>query len=642
MGDHLLTLCLQAILTALVASIARSDFSWMLLPPAVLVVGAAVWYQIRFVTSGTDQIRGASAEKCMKLSLWIPGAGQALAGHREWGLFLNCSLLLTMMAQWYLSKLLVIPLYSFAERAFSVNFTTDPLLGVLEPQTLVLFAASLPIWLPLYLFNLWDCRQKTTANANSWISDGIVILYSFLIPGFGCAYTGSWKSARFLFGLAVLSGLIIQMQHWESVFAGIAGSISILLGIVSGIWGFILVMKSISNRERITLIAVFGGLILLLAGVGMIQAKRASVSAQPYFIEMDENGTVLKELRLGGKAMARTKDGGFVITNQLYQDHGTKANTRIIRFIILDRNLKPVLQKNITGQGELWAETVLQDKNGDFLVVASSEEGGGYGKPITYYDNILTLDAKGNVKSRNRAVVRRVGNYDGLFYNTLSAWLENDGIMVIGVIEDLGNQKVLIQRYTRNDYTVLKTFLIDQLVGDSVILKTKTGNILCGTDSRVLLQLLDLNGNQIWAKKVAFESQFEIRALLETDDGGFLAVGNTERNVHNFAQRDLVLLKTDAGGSIQWRRRIQTEASISNSGYGRNNCAAVQLKNGDYMIAAPFGYVPTDSIKDPTGIRVLVLDRNGRVRWKKDLDARGTGETMILQTFGNHVVLTGQ
>jgi hypothetical protein len=139
-----------------------------------------------------------------------------------------------------------------------------------------------------------------------------------------------------------------------------------------------------------------------------------------------------------------------------------------------------------------------------------------------------------------------------------------------------------------------KTFGSDALTtrGQKMVQTSDTGYAICGYanlvpggNNDVYLAKTDSSGNLQWNKTYGGAGQEFGRAIVISNDGGYVLAGYTETN--SWGARDAWLIKTDSNGNMQWNQTLGgTAADVANS--------LVKTSDGGYAIAGS-----TDSY-DPT------------------------------------------
>lgn len=126
---------------------------------------------------------------------------------------------------------------------------------------------------------------------------------------------------------------------------------------------------------------------------------------------------------------------------------------------------------------------------------------------------------------------------------------------------------------------------------------------VAGVASAFLLKV-DQAGNQVWFKRYRFgENQF-FNEVLNTPDGGFLAVGRVDDVMSSDYDASLII-KLDLDGEIEWEKQELIPKS------GRTAYSAQLAQDGNYMVA---GTMRKDGQQ---AVFVLKADTSGNTIWEK-------------------------
>lgn len=154
-------------------------------------------------------------------------------------------------------------------------------------------------------------------------------------------------------------------------------------------------------------------------------------------------------------------------------------------------------------------------------------------------------------------------------------------------------------------------------VVEAVIQAADGGLVMVGTsdsyspggDEDLLMLKTDVNGNVLWAKTYGGSDDDMGLDVKETPDGGLIVVGWTKS--FGASRYDCWILKTDAGGNVQWQKRI---------GGNRDDQAwSVAVDGNAYVVAAgtaSFGAGKTD-------LWLMKLDAAGNILWQKTYGTAG-------------------
>ncbi|MDX2285173.1 MAG: caspase family protein [Bacteroidia bacterium] len=151
------------------------------------------------------------------------------------------------------------------------------------------------------------------------------------------------------------------------------------------------------------------------------------------------------------------------------------------------------------------------------------------------------------------------------------------------------------------------------------LLLTRDGNaVLCGTvpdssgSTDAWICQTDRYGVLMWSRSYGGPGRQEVRALVQTRDGGFAAAGMTSQPANGPA--DLWLLRLDAVGQLRWQQRYGGQAA--------EHAYSIAESADESLLLAGFQAQETPDRADPLLVRV---DRNGRLIWRRALPAPGNG-----------------
>jgi len=150
-----------------------------------------------------------------------------------------------------------------------------------------------------------------------------------------------------------------------------------------------------------------------------------------------------------------------------------------------------------------------------------------------------------------------------------------------------------------------------------------TGSVDPGNSSFLLKT--DSSGTFQWAQRIGYTSLINIKALAQTGDGGFITTGFIG-SVSATTQTDVVVIKTTAGGTIEWSR-IYGGSSI---GYNEFGHAIVKTPDGGYAIAGQTSYGA--GLTDVYLVKTAV---DGSLQWTKTFGGIGADGAYALQVSGD-------
>ncbi len=142
-------------------------------------------------------------------------------------------------------------------------------------------------------------------------------------------------------------------------------------------------------------------------------------------------------------------------------------------------------------------------------------------------------------------------------------------------------------------------------------------------DSDALLIKTDEYGNMEWNKTIGGPDNYNAASLIQTSDGGFAFVGTNASYHEGYipigtipegAWSSVWLVKTDEYGNIEWKRTFDTDTGFN---YGSS---LVQTSDGGYALAGH-----SISFQD-SNLLLIKTDSNGNIQWSK-LIGESAGES---------------
>ncbi|MDD2890436.1 MAG: PKD domain-containing protein [bacterium] len=294
-----------------------------------------------------------------------------------------------------------------------------------------------------------------------------------------------------------------------------------------------------------------------------------------WIIKTDESGNKLWDKRFDGgggteqgKSGCQTSDGGYIIcgwTNS-YSDGD-------IWIIKTDGSGNKLWDKLLWG-GTSWVKwggtSVFQTSDGGYIICGTSWE---YGVGVD--PRLVKTDANGDIQ------------WDKPFYANNNYWYA---------------------------YSVKQT--------------QDGGYIFCAdgeSNDSVWLIKADASGNKLWEKTLGNGDNAAGQNLQQTDDGGYIIVGNTIND-------DVWIIKADADGNQQWNN------NFGGTG-GDVGCSVQQTFDGGYIITGS-----TTSYGTGNGdVWIIKTDASGNKQWDKAIDCNNNDiGYSIWQTSDGGYIITGR
>ena len=144
---------------------------------------------------------------------------------------------------------------------------------------------------------------------------------------------------------------------------------------------------------------------------------------------------------------------------------------------------------------------------------------------------------------------------------------------------------------------------------------------------------IDANGQVIWANNYCFSCLGRdaiFSDLLATQDGGYLITGAVNGTTINTGSANLLLMKIDGNGNLEWCNQYQSTAVFA--AYTQVGRESVQLPNGNFVTAGFYDDFPS-SVRD--GL-ILEVDPNGSFERAVQVNIVGSSHEV---TFNNLLAL---
>jgi len=294
----------------------------------------------------------------------------------------------------------------------------------------------------------------------------------------------------------------------------------------------------------------------------------------------------------------------------------------------------PMIVWQKTFGGGWWDEaySVIETKDGNYLIVGRTGSFGA-GGPDAW---IIKIDKDGN-KIWSKTFGGR--NWDG----ANSVIETKDGnYLVVGWTESFGagGYDIWIIKIDRRGRKIWdKTFGGKEEDGANSVIETKDGNYLVvgwtesfgAGDEDAWVIKIDKDGNRIWSKTFGGRNWDGANSVIETKDGNYLIVGRTES--FGAGGPDAWIIKIDKDGNKIWSKTFGGRNwDIANS--------VIETKDGNYLIV---GWTESFGAGKDDDVWVIKIDKNGNKIWDKTFGGRKWDEanSVIETKDGNYLVVGG-
>jgi hypothetical protein len=265
-------------------------------------------------------------------------------------------------------------------------------------------------------------------------------------------------------------------------------------------------------------------------------------------------------------AVIQTQDGGYLIVGKT-ESFGASRDVYVLK---LDKNGNKQWEKTFGGAKDDWANAVIQTQDGGYLIVGRTNSFGAGWYPDVY---VLKLDKNGNKQWEK--------TFGGIYDHLANAVVQTQdgGYLIVGksggdvyVLKlDKNGKKQWEKTFGGVSWNEAKAVIQTQDGGYLIVESTGLSEV---SFSDIYVLKLDKNGNKQWKKTFGGESSDWAYAVVQTQDGGYLIVGRTE----SFgASRDVYVLKLDKNGNKQWEKTFGGEGDDEAK-------AVIQTQDGGYLI----------------------------------------------------------
>lgn len=314
-----------------------------------------------------------------------------------------------------------------------------------------------------------------------------------------------------------------------------------------------------------------------------------------WILKFDANNDIEWNRTYGGSAddrgssIIQTQDGGYAILGFSFSSDGditTNAGLQDYWLAKLDNLGHIQWQKSFGYQGADSGISVIQTNDEGFLItgildVTASGGQGNTSRTVNRHAGgdywVLKLDTQGDIEWSHY--------FGGNFTDTPEGVVQTDdnGFIIVGGSDS--NDTDISNNIGSYDFWVIRLSSIGELVweksfgGDQIdearaIVKSNDGNFIIAGDTRsntndvsnnngaadLWLIKISPNGNLIWEKTIGGSSFDVARALVKTQDNGYLLAGSSRSNdmdvSENNGQNDAWVLKVDENGNLDWETTV--------------------------------------------------------------------------------------
>jgi hypothetical protein len=276
------------------------------------------------------------------------------------------------------------------------------------------------------------------------------------------------------------------------------------------------------------------------------------------------------------------------------------------------------------------AYSIIQSSDGGYVVAGYT--GGGFGAG-GYDFYVVKLDSSGNVQwtktiggSYDDGANSIIQSSDGGY--VVAGWTESFGAgyypdIYVVKLDSSGN--VIWSKTIGGSYEDYAYSIIQSSDGGYVAVGY-TGSFGAGGDIYVVK--LDSLGNVQWTKTIGGSFADVAQSIIRSSDGGYVVVGRT--NSFGAGGWDIYVVKIDGSGNVQWTKTI-------GGSYDDGANSIIQSSDGGYVVA---GWTESFGAGYYPDIYVVKLDSSGNVLWTKTIGGSGLDYawSIIRSSDGGYVV----
>jgi putative intracellular protease/amidase len=332
----------------------------------------------------------------------------------------------------------------------------------------------------------------------------------------------------------------------------------------------------------------------------------------------------------GGRAIAETSDGGFIIAGYTYSFGAGNADVYLIK-TGSDGNV--IWSKAFGGPGWEYGFSVSQTDDGGYIVTGYTSSDGAGSKDVY----LIKTDSAGN------EVWTKTYGGPGLDVGRSVLETSDGGYVVIGYTESFGageSDAYLISTDSAGNEVWTKTFGgSGPEMGGSVDETSDGGYVIVGAsgsysdNSDVYLVKTNPEGNEVWSTTVSHPSAHLNydwgNSVRETNDGGYIIVGNSD------LERDLMdvyLIKTDSEGNAVW-------AQAFGERFYDYGSSVRETSEGGYIVSG----ATKSAVTGQNDVYVRKVDSEGREVWTRTFGSDNGSEwgSAVCETGDGDYVIVG-
>ena len=360
-------------------------------------------------------------------------------------------------------------------------------------------------------------------------------------------------------------------------------------------------------------------------------SKESGNSYNGILIRYNKEGEIKCASSIGGTSyvnfMEKTSDGGYIVGGTFYGEKLDLGNNIILNSygssdaMIIKYNSNDEIEwaNNFGGVDTESIKTIIENAAGEYII-------GGFFK-------------SSNVNLGNDITINSNGNTDGMIIKFKEIEVPDPVVRMAKGIGGLSNESV---------NSIIETSDGGYLVGG----KSESNNVNLGNNVTInkggMLIKYDALGTVEWSKQIGTSGNNEITSVIETLDGGYVAVGDIYTSVdfgnnikiNTKGSYDGIIIKFKNNGDVEWAKGIcGTSNEMINS--------AIETSDGGLIVAGNYSTAYLDlgnnvslSNNGQDDGMIIKLNIDGEVEWAKSVGGNSYDylESLTLTKDGGFIV----
>jgi hypothetical protein len=333
------------------------------------------------------------------------------------------------------------------------------------------------------------------------------------------------------------------------------------------------------------------------------------------------------------ESVIQTSDGGYVVAGASLSFHHGGYDFWLLK---IDAYGNIEWSKDYGGQEWDGAYSVLQTSDGGYAIAGQTRSFGVGQSDVL----LIKTDAEGNMEwqntyggpeldSVNQMIATSDGGYALAGYTGTTGANSLDGWFV--KTDEFGKME-WNQTYKWDEFD--RIYSLVETSDGGYALVGETNSFGAGFNDFWLIKT-DVSGNMLWNKTYGGNGFDTAYSLLETPDGGYAIAGDTDS--FNEGKYDVWLIKTDANGVMEWNQTYERTPPQEFSNF-IHPCSLVRTLDGGYAIAAKTKTFGTSNYD----FWLIKTDEQGVMEWNQTYgDERHEQPNSLVATSDGGYVMAG-